>query len=58
MLETRQQKRKSRWVFPSEDEAGPVSRFTVRSQHEVSREKQKLSGEFVIHSLRHTYVTR
>ena len=35
-----------------------MSRFTVRSQHEGLQEKQKLSGEFVIHSLRHTCGTR
>jgi integrase len=57
MLETRQSDRKTRWVFPSEDGSGPVSRFKVRSQHQVLREKQKLSAEFVIHSLRHTYGT-
>jgi len=58
MLGVRTQDRKTRWVFPSEHGKCPVSRFTVRSQHQVLREKQKLPREFVIHSLRHTYGTR
>jgi integrase len=60
MLETRwtAQTNKSRWVFPSEEGAGPVSRSTVRDQHQVLRKKLKLPSEFVIHSLRHTALTR
>jgi len=58
MLETRQQNRKARWVFPSQDGSGPVSRFTVRCQHQVLRKSQKLPADFVIHSLRHTALTR
>jgi integrase len=56
MLESRwaEQKGKSRWVFPSEDGAGPVSYSTIREQHQVLRKKLKLPAEFVIHSLRHT----
>jgi hypothetical protein len=60
MLETRwtAQTDKSRWVFPLEDGAGPVSRSTVRDQHQVLRKKLKLSAEFVIYSQRHTALTR
>jgi integrase len=60
MLQARltEQSGKSRWVFPSEDGAGPVSYSTVRDQHQVLREKLKLPAGFVIHSMRHTALTR
>jgi integrase len=60
MLQARwtEQSGKSRWVFPSEDGAGPVSYSTVREQHQVLRTKLKLPAEFVIHSMRHTALTR
>jgi integrase len=60
MLQARwtEQNGKSRWVFPSEDGAGPVSYSTIREQHQILRKKFKLPVAFVIHSLRHTALTR
>jgi integrase len=60
MLESRwaEHKGQSRWVFPSDDGSGPVSYSTVRDQHQVLREKLKLPADFVIHSMRHTFLTR
>jgi integrase len=58
MLESRQAKAAGLWVFPNEDASGPVSRFTVRDQHVALRERMHLPTDFVIHSLRHSALTR
>ena len=38
--------------------AGPLSVFTIGSQHGRARKLLKLAGDFVVHSLRHTMLTR
>jgi integrase len=58
MLRTRAQQSTSPWVFPAERVAGPVSFDTLDEQHAEARKRLKMSKEFVIHSLRHTMLTR
>lgn len=59
MLERRmQQPRITDWVFTDKTGKVPLSRFTLRDQHDGVREKLKIRDEFVIYSLRHTFGTR
>ncbi len=57
MLESRAKAVTGRYVFPTED-GGPISRFTLRDQHAAVRKAMHLPADFVIHSLRHTALTR
>jgi integrase len=58
MLNERQGGSKTIWVFSSEDGQGPLSRHTVSNQHRTVRRLLRMPEEFVIHSLRHTMLTR
>jgi hypothetical protein len=58
MLEGRQKQQTSVWVFTDETGTRPLSRFTLRDQHDVARQSLKLPEEFVIYCLRHTFGTR
>lgn len=58
MLAFRQDKRRSIWVFENEDGSGPLSKSTVCHQHIERRRLLKMPRGFVIHSLRHTMLTR
>jgi integrase len=57
MLEDRFKNHKSEWVFPASD-GTPMLVSSLDHLHAKVREFLKLSPEFVIHSLRHTYLTR
>ena len=57
MLEGRKAEGKSPWVF-SENGGRPMLNSSLDHVHRQLREPLKLSGEFVLHSLRHTYGTR
>lgn len=46
------------WVFPNEAETGPALTTTLDHQHKRVRTKLSLSEEFVLHSLRHTALSR
>jgi integrase len=46
------------WVFTDETGKAALSRFTVRDQHDGVRDVLKITDEFVIYSLRHTFGTR
>jgi integrase len=57
MLEERFEAHKSEWVFPTS--AGtPMLVSSLDHLHNKVRETLKLDPEFVIHSLRHTFLTR
>lgn len=58
MLEARQKAASSPWVFTKASGDGPLSRFTVRDQHDAMRKTLRLPADAVIHSLRHTMLTR
>lgn len=58
MLERRQVEEKARWVFTNEDGTRLLSVSTLDNQHAKVRRALGLSKEFVIHSLRHTMLTR
>jgi integrase len=65
MLETRKAGATSAWVFTSEDGTRPASIFTLDTQHSRIRaglndgkNSLELPDDFVIHSLRHTFLTR
>jgi integrase/recombinase XerC len=45
------------WVFPGEREGRAIG-TSLSHQHKRVRDKLKLPGDFVIHSLRHTMLTR
>jgi integrase len=57
MLEERAKTRKTDWVFPAPD-GTPMLVTSLDHLHNEVRESLKLSSEFVIHSLRHTFLTR
>lgn len=46
------------WVFTDASGKAPLSRFTLRDQHDGARDKLKIVGDFVVYSLRHTFGTR
>jgi integrase len=58
LLRNLQENALSEFVFVRHDKLSPVSRFTLDDQHKKVREALKLSSEFVIHSLRHSMLTR
>lgn len=58
MLASRQTAGHLPWVFTSQCNDGPLSRFTVRDQHEVLRRALRLPPDAVIHSFRHSMLTR
>ena len=58
LLNSRRMKAKCAWVFTNEGGDRPLSIFTLEDQHSKVRKVLKRSGEFVIHSLRHTMLTR
>jgi integrase len=58
MLENRRSETKMPWVFASEDSQGPLSRSTVSHQHTALRRLLDLPDDFVVHSFRHTALTR
>ena len=45
-------------LFPGESPEGPFQATSLAHQHRNLRDKLKLSSEFVLHSLRHTALTR
>lgn len=58
MLKARKAAVKSPWVFPGDSPEAPVLGTSLDHQHGRVREILNLSDEFVIHSLRHTMLTR
>ena len=59
MLKGRKAAGESAWVFPGEKTPdAPILGTPLDHQHEDVREGLKLGEEFVIHSLRHTMLTR
>jgi integrase len=59
MLEARRVEAETRWVFTdAETEQGPLSKSTVQHQHLKLRRALGLPEGFVLHSLRHTFLTR
>jgi integrase len=58
MLEARHAARSCPWVFTAEDGKGPLSAFTLEDQHSRLRKELGLPKELVLHSLRHTMLTR
>lgn len=57
MLERRKAANGSPWVF-AEDAVRPILISSLDDLHKKLRQTLKLSGEFVLHSLRHTHGTR
>ena len=57
ILRTRKAVANSNWVFPSETD-GPTLGTSLDHQHSDVRTALKLPEDFVIHSLRHTMLTR
>jgi integrase len=49
---------KSDYVFVREDKVTPVSRYTLAQQHSTLRKNLKLPKDFVLHSLRHTFLSQ
>jgi integrase len=58
MLKTRKAEIKSRWVFPGDCSDAPILVTSIDHQHVEVRDTLELSKEFVVHSLRHTMLTR
>ncbi|HEY6291806.1 MAG TPA: site-specific integrase [Terriglobia bacterium] len=58
ILESRQAKTVSAFVFTDGSGIEPLSRFTLRDQHTKMRQTLKLPADAVIHSFRHTACTR
>lgn len=58
MLKARKAASESEWVFPGDSPDAPILVTSLDHQHEDAREILNLSAEFVIHSLRHTMLTR
>lgn len=58
MLEVRYDVRRSNWVFTNETGTEPLTRFTIRDQHQKIKKALGLPNDCVIHSLRHTFGTR
>ncbi len=57
MLESREAQSKTPWVF-AESAARPMLNSSLDHLQKELRETLKMSGEFVLHSLRHSYGTR
>ncbi|MEN6536907.1 MAG: site-specific integrase [Bryobacteraceae bacterium] len=58
MLKTRKTASRSEWVFPGNSSRAPILVTSLDHQHDELRESLGLPSEFVIHSLRHTMLTR
>ena len=58
LLSSRRRKARCAGVFANEGGDRPLSIFTLEDQHSKVRKVLKRSGEFVIHSLRHSMLTR
>ena len=58
MLKSRKAAVKSPWVFPGNSSDAPVLGTSLDHQHYDVRDNLKLSKDFVVHSLRHTMLTR
>jgi integrase len=59
MLKARRAASKSSWVFPGDSPDAPMRGTSLDHQHEEVRDDTlKWSKEFVVHSLRHTMLTR
>ena len=58
MLRARQADSESRWVFPGDTNHTPILGTSLDHQHSRVREALKLPDEFVLHSLRHTMLSR
>ena len=58
MLKARKAAGKSAWVFPGDSQDAPILGTSLDHQHDGVRTDLKLSQDFVIHSLRHTMLTR
>lgn len=58
MLQARKDDSKSAYVFPGDSTAAPILVTSLDHQHDRVREALKLPKDFVIHSLRHTMLTR
>jgi integrase len=58
MLETRKATATGLWVFSNGEGIGPLSGSTVSHQHTELRRKLKFPEGFVVHSFRHTMLTR
>ena len=58
MLKARKVGSKSPWVFPGENDAAAILGTSLDHQHEDVRDALGLPKDFVIHSLRHTMLTR
>jgi integrase len=58
MLKARKAVVNSSWVFPGENPEAPVLVSSLDHQHDDVRTALKLHADFVLHSLRHTMLTR
>lgn len=58
MLKARKTATESAWVFPGDSSAAAILVTSLDHQHEDVRAALELSAEFVVHSLRHTMLTR
>jgi integrase len=58
MLKARKAETKSPWVFPGDSPDAPILGTSQDHQHDDVRDNLKLSKDFVVHSLRHTMLTR
>jgi integrase len=58
MLKQRKAATKSDWVFPGDSPDAAILGISIDHQHDGVRDTLKLSKEFVVHSLRHTMLTR
>jgi integrase len=58
MLKARKAAANSAWVFPGDCPDAPILGTSIDHQHDGVRTRLKLSKEFVVHSLRHTMLTR
>ena len=57
-LKARKADAKSAWVFPGDSPKAAILGTSIDHQHNNVRDTLKLSKEFVVHSLRHTMLTR
>lgn len=58
VLAARREEAVGEWVFPGEREGKPIVGTSLAHQHKRVRDMLELPGDFVIHSLRHTMLTR
>jgi integrase len=58
MLKARKASTESPWVFPGDSSKNAILVTSIDHQHEIVRDTLKLPKEFVVHSLRHTMLTR